>query len=88
MSDRAEKEEAMRYMLLIHQGDTPLPGSAEWERLSEDEQKAVYADYKTINETPGVTPAEAREAYRRALALVHADAERRLLERRLAELGS
>jgi RNA polymerase sigma-70 factor, ECF subfamily len=30
---------------------------------------------------------EAREAYRRALALVHDDAERRLLERRLAELG-
>jgi hypothetical protein len=47
----------MKYMLLIHQGDTPLPGSDEWENLSEDEQKAVYTDYKTINETPGVTPA-------------------------------
>jgi RNA polymerase sigma-70 factor (ECF subfamily) len=32
--------------------------------------------------------AEAGDAYRRALALVHDDAERRLLERRLAELGS
>ncbi|TMM01788.1 MAG: sigma-70 family RNA polymerase sigma factor [Actinobacteria bacterium] len=31
--------------------------------------------------------AEARDAYERALALVHDDAERRLLERRLAELG-
>ncbi|MDP9337155.1 MAG: tetratricopeptide repeat protein, partial [Actinomycetota bacterium] len=31
---------------------------------------------------------EARDAYRRALALVHDDAERRLLERRLAELAS
>jgi RNA polymerase sigma-70 factor (ECF subfamily) len=30
---------------------------------------------------------EAREAYRRARTLVHDDAERRLLERRLAELG-
>ena len=30
---------------------------------------------------------EARDAYGRALALVHDDAERRLLERRLAELG-
>jgi RNA polymerase sigma-70 factor (ECF subfamily) len=30
---------------------------------------------------------EARDAYRRALALVHEDAERRLLERRLTELG-
>ena len=29
-------------MLLIHQGTTPLPGSDEWESLSEDEQKAVY----------------------------------------------
>ena len=32
--------------------------------------------------------AEARDAYRRALRLVHDDAERRLLERRLAELGT
>jgi hypothetical protein len=47
----------MKYMLLIHQGSTPLPGSEEWESLSEDEQKAVYADYQAINETPGVTPA-------------------------------
>ncbi|HSD79191.1 MAG TPA: hypothetical protein VLB47_00970 [Solirubrobacteraceae bacterium] len=30
---------------------------------------------------------DARDACRRALALVHGDAERRLLERRLAELG-
>jgi hypothetical protein len=50
----------MKYMLLIHQGDTPLPGSPEWDRLSEDEQKAVYADYQAINETPGVTPADAQ----------------------------
>jgi hypothetical protein len=47
----------MKYMLLIHQGDAPTPRSPEeWERLSEDEQKAVYTDYQTINETPGVTP--------------------------------
>jgi hypothetical protein len=50
----------MKYMLLIHQGDTPLPGSDEWESLSEDEQKAVYADYQAINQTPGVTPADVR----------------------------
>jgi RNA polymerase sigma-70 factor, ECF subfamily len=31
---------------------------------------------------------DARTAYRRALALVHDDAERRLLERRIAELGA
>jgi hypothetical protein len=46
----------MKYMLLIQQGDTPTPGSDEWGRLSQDEQKAVYADYQAINQTPGVTP--------------------------------
>jgi hypothetical protein len=46
----------MKYVLLIHQGTTPLPGTDEWENLSEDEQKAVYADYQAINQTPGVTP--------------------------------
>ncbi len=46
----------MKYMLLIHQGTTPLPGSPEWARLSEDEQKAVYRDYQAVNETPGVNP--------------------------------
>ena len=47
----------MKYMLLIHQGDTPTPGDQEaWGRLSEDEQKEVYAAYQAINQTPGVTP--------------------------------
>ena len=47
----------MKYMLLIHQGDTPTPRSPEaWARLSQEEQKAVYSDYMAINETPGVTP--------------------------------
>jgi hypothetical protein len=46
----------MKYMLLIHQGDAPVPGTPEWERLSEDEQKAIYSDYQAINGTPGVTP--------------------------------
>jgi hypothetical protein len=47
----------MKYLLLIHQGDTPTPRSPEdWARLSEEEQKAVYADYQAINQTPGVTP--------------------------------
>jgi len=47
----------VKYMLLIHQGDAPTPRDAEaWARLSEDEQKQVYADYGAINQTPGVTP--------------------------------
>jgi hypothetical protein len=46
----------MKYMLLIHQGDTPTPRDPEaWGRLSEDEQNAVFADYQAINQTPGVT---------------------------------
>jgi hypothetical protein len=45
----------MRYMLLIHLGTTPTPGSSDWDHLSEDEQKAVYAAYKALNETPGVS---------------------------------
>jgi hypothetical protein len=49
----------MKYMLLIHQGDAPTPRSPEaWSRLSEDEQKAVFTDYKAVSETPGVTPGE------------------------------
>jgi hypothetical protein len=47
----------MKYMLLIHQGDSPTPREPdEWAKLTEDEQKAVYADYQAINQTAGVTP--------------------------------
>ena len=47
----------MKYMLLIHQGSTPTPQTPEaWARLSDDEQKAVFAAYQALNETPGVTP--------------------------------
>ena len=47
----------MKYMLLIHQVDAPTPRDPEaWARLPEEEQNAVYADYKGINETPGVSP--------------------------------
>jgi hypothetical protein len=46
----------MKYMLLIHQGDTPLPGSPEWDRLSPEEQHAVYSDYEAVNQAPGVSP--------------------------------
>jgi RNA polymerase sigma-70 factor, ECF subfamily len=51
-------------------------------------------DYRYLHSTRGDLlrrlgrSGEAREAYRRALALTHDDAERRFLERRLAELGA
>ena len=47
----------MKYMLLIHQGAAPTPRDPEaWARLSDDDQKAVFADYQAINQTSGVTP--------------------------------
>ena len=46
-------------MLLIHQGDTPTPYDPEaWGRLSEAEQAAVFAAYREVSTTPGVTPGE------------------------------
>jgi hypothetical protein len=53
----------MRYILLIHQGTAPTPRSPEdWATLSEEEQRAVYADYQAINETAGVTPGHGLQA--------------------------
>jgi hypothetical protein len=52
------QEDTMKYMLLIHQGSTPLPGSDEWERLPDDEKQAVFAAYKGVTATPGVTAGE------------------------------
>ena len=51
----------MKYMLLIHQGTTPLPGTDEWNALSPEEQGAVYASYREINQTPGVTSGQRME---------------------------
>jgi RNA polymerase sigma-70 factor, ECF subfamily len=56
--------------------------------------RLALEDYRYLHSTRGELlrrldrTAEARDAYRRALALVHDDAERRLLEQRLAELGT
>ena len=47
----------MKYLLLIHQGDTPTPRDPEaWATLSEDERRAIPADYQAVTATPGVTP--------------------------------
>jgi hypothetical protein len=48
----------MKYMLLINQGSTPLPGTEAWDRLSDDQRQAVYAAYGAINKNPNVTPGE------------------------------
>jgi hypothetical protein len=57
VSDHPDEEEMMKYMLMIQQGTTPTPLDPEaWATLSEDEQQSIYAAYKAINATPGVTP--------------------------------
>jgi hypothetical protein len=48
----------MKYMLLIHQGTTPTPGTPEWDALPAEAQGQVYAAYKALNETPGFTPGQ------------------------------
>ena len=46
----------MKYMLLIHHGTTPLPGTPEWDAISGEEQGRIFAEWKALNETPGFTP--------------------------------
>jgi hypothetical protein len=46
----------MKYVMLIYQGTTPLPGTEAWDSLSKEEQQAVYADYAALNQTNGVDP--------------------------------
>jgi hypothetical protein len=48
----------MKYMLLIHQGTTPLPGTDAWNALSPEQQGAVYAAYQQVNQTDGFTPGQ------------------------------
>jgi hypothetical protein len=51
------KEAFVKYMLLIHHGDAATPNDEEaWGRLSEEEQKQIYAEWKAISEADGVTP--------------------------------
>src|SRR5438067_2458562 len=54
--DVTEQEAKMKFVLLVYQGSTPLPGTDRWKPLSEAEQKQIYADYAELNKTAGVTP--------------------------------
>jgi RNA polymerase sigma-70 factor, ECF subfamily len=65
----------------------PAAGLDIVDRLTLEDYRYLHATRGELLRRLGRT-AEARDAYRRALALVHDDAERRLLERRLAELGT
>ncbi len=53
----------MQYMLLIHQGTTPTPLDPDaWATLTPEQQQEIYAAYRAINETPGVTPGHGLQA--------------------------
>jgi RNA polymerase sigma-70 factor (ECF subfamily) len=70
----------------VAEAEGPEAGLAIVERLALTEYRYLHATRGELLRRLGRT-AEAREAYRRAHELAHDDAERRLLERRLAELG-
>ncbi len=46
----------MKFVLLIYQGTTPLPGSDRWNALPQGEQQKIYADYAELNKTSGMEP--------------------------------
>jgi hypothetical protein len=50
------EEDTVKYVALVYQGSTPLPGTPEWDRLPAEEQQRVYADYGAVNHHPAVTP--------------------------------
>jgi RNA polymerase sigma-70 factor (ECF subfamily) len=71
----------------VAEADGPQAGLALVDRLPLDGYRYLHSARAEMLRRLGRT-AEARDAYRRALALVHDDAERRLFERRLAEMGT
>ena len=71
--------------IAVAEAEGPEAGLDIVDRLDLDDYRYLHSTRGELLRRLGRTE-EARDAYRRALALVHDDAERRLLERRLAEL--
>ncbi len=69
----------------VAEAQGPEAGLAIVDRLALDDYRYLHSTRGELLRRLGRT-AEARDAYRRALTLVHDDAERRVFERRLAEL--
>jgi hypothetical protein len=46
----------MQFVLMIYHGNYPLPGTPEFESVSDEDQKAAYADYAALNAMENVTP--------------------------------
>ena len=65
----------MKYLLLIHHGSAPTPGTPEWDELSAEEQGQVYADWQGLKETPGFTPGVRMEGPETATTVRVADGE-------------
>jgi RNA polymerase sigma-70 factor (ECF subfamily) len=70
----------------VAEAEGPEAGLGIVERLDLDDYRYLHATRGELLRRLGRED-EARDAYRRALTLVHDDAERRLLERRLAAVG-
>src|SRR5262245_46152684 len=49
-----KQEGTMKFVLLVYQGFTPLPGSDRWQALSDAERKAIYTEYAELNKTAGL----------------------------------
>jgi RNA polymerase sigma-70 factor (ECF subfamily) len=71
----------------VAEADGPEAGLEIVDGLDLDEYRYLHSTRGELLRRLGRTT-EARDAFRRALALVDDEAERRLLERRLAELGA
>jgi RNA polymerase sigma-70 factor (ECF subfamily) len=69
----------------VAEAEGPAAGLALVDRLDLDDYRYLHSTRAELLRRLGRSD-EARAAYRRALELAHADAERRFLERRLAEL--
>ncbi|MDP9329708.1 MAG: sigma-70 family RNA polymerase sigma factor [Actinomycetota bacterium] len=70
----------------IAEAEGPAVGLEIVDRLALEDYHYLHSTRAELLRRLGRT-AEARDSYRRALTMVHGDAERRLLERRLADLG-
>jgi RNA polymerase sigma-70 factor (ECF subfamily) len=70
----------------VAEAEGPEAGLGIVDRLNLDEYRYLHSTRGELLRRLGRTE-EARDSYQRALELVHSDAERRLLERQLAELG-
>jgi len=73
--------------IAVAEAEGPEAGLGIVDRLDLNDYRYLHSTRGELLRRLGRTD-EARDAYRRALALVHDDAEQRLLERRLAELGT